>query len=60
MSTRQCRSTAVLQLPQRHWAAVLERVLQHLEVPSRNSTRAGEPVQWASVLVRVPQHLEVP
>eukprot|EP00302_Diacronema_sp_CCMP2436_P040149 CAMPEP_0180026290 /NCGR_PEP_ID=MMETSP0984-20121128/25108_1 /TAXON_ID=483367 /ORGANISM="non described non described, Strain CCMP 2436" /LENGTH=86 /DNA_ID=CAMNT_0021950975 /DNA_START=222 /DNA_END=479 /DNA_ORIENTATION=+ len=60
MPTRQRRSTALLQRPRRHWAAMLERVLQRLEVPSLSNSAAGVTVLRAAVLVCVPQHLEVP
>jgi hypothetical protein len=41
-------------------AAVLERILQHLEMFSGSSLRAGLLVPWAAMLVRVPQYLEMP
>ncbi|KAJ1622954.1 hypothetical protein T492DRAFT_1126167 [Pavlovales sp. CCMP2436] len=39
---------------------MLVRVPQHLEVPSRCSSRAGVAAPRSAVLVRVKQHLEVP
>eukprot|EP00302_Diacronema_sp_CCMP2436_P006064 CAMPEP_0179887732 /NCGR_PEP_ID=MMETSP0982-20121206/31567_1 /TAXON_ID=483367 /ORGANISM="non described non described, Strain CCMP 2436" /LENGTH=74 /DNA_ID=CAMNT_0021783591 /DNA_START=766 /DNA_END=990 /DNA_ORIENTATION=+ len=57
MPMRQRLSTAEFQ---RHWAALLKCIPQHLEVPFLGSTLGGHPVPRAAVLVRVPQHLEVP